>query len=137
MLLCANYIGQTGRSFSSFFYEHLKALTTNYIHSIFATHLHNENLRYTNIEHNMEILHYLPKSRKLYTAEQFEIYRYHALQPNNILNEQLHYKSHTLFDTLIHTHTQFEPQRLSPVSYTHLDVYKRQIRNSSQYFLEG
>ena len=56
------------------------------------------------IEHNMEILHYLPKSRKLNTVEQFEIYRHHALQPNNILNEQIHYKSHTLFDTLIHTH---------------------------------
>ena len=58
------------------------------------------------------ILHYVPKSRKLNTAEQFEIYRYHTLQPNNILNEQLHYRSHILFNT--------------PVSYTHLDVYKRQ-----------
>ena len=76
----------------------------SYIHSTFATHLHNENHSYTNIEHNTEILHYLPKSRKLNTAEQFEIYRYHTLQPNNILNEQLHYKSHTLFDTLIQTH---------------------------------
>ena len=93
--------------------DSLKALTTNYIHSTFATHLQNENYSYTNIEHNMEILHYLPKSRKLNTAEQFEIYRYHALQPNNILNEQLQYRSHILFDT--------------PVSYTHLDVYKRQL----------
>ena len=50
------YIGQTGRSFSSKFSEHLKALTTNYIHSTFVTHLHNENHSYTNIEHNMEIL---------------------------------------------------------------------------------
>ena len=32
------------------------------------------------------------------------LYRYHALQPNNILNEQLRYRSHTLFDTLIQTH---------------------------------
>ena len=37
------YIGQMGRSFSSRFSEHLKALTTNYIHSTFATHLQNEN----------------------------------------------------------------------------------------------
>ena len=89
-----------GRSFSSRFSEHLKALTTNYIHSTFATHLQNENHSYTSTEHNMEILHYLPKSRKLNTAEQFEIYRYHALQP---------------------------------VSYTHLDVYKRQLIHSSGF----
>ena len=57
---------------SSRFSEHLKALSTNYIHSTFATHLQNENQSYTNIEHNMEILHYLSKSRKLNTAEQFE-----------------------------------------------------------------
>ena len=84
------YIGQTGRSFSSRYSEHLKALTTNYIHSTFATHLQNENHSYTNIEHNMEILHYLPKSRKLNTAE--------------------------------------------PVSYTHLDVYKRQDIHSQCVF---
>ena len=60
---------------------------------------------YTHLDvYKRQILHYLPKSRKLNTTEQFEIYRYHTLQPNNILNEQLHYKSHTLFDTLIHTH---------------------------------
>ena len=76
------------------------------------------------------------KSRKLNTAEQFKIYRYHILQPNNILNEQLHYKSHTLFDTLIQTHNLFRQKSsricvyimikivdfilLLPVSYKHL-----------------
>ena len=60
--------------------------------------LQNENHGYTNIEHNMEILHYFPKSRKLNTAGQYEIYRHHTLQPNNILNDQLHYRSHILFD---------------------------------------
>ena len=33
-----------------------------------------------------------------------KIYRYHALQPNNILNEQLHYRSHILL-SLIHIYT--------------------------------
>ena len=35
------------------------------------------------------------------TAEQYEIYKHHTTQPNNILNDQLQYKSHTLFDTII------------------------------------
>ena len=96
------YIGQTGRSFSSRFSEHLTALSNNYIHSAFATHIQTENHSYTNIENNLEILHYLPKSRKLNTAEQYEIYKHHTLQPNNILNDQLHFKSHVLFDTIIH-----------------------------------
>ena len=54
-----------------------------------------------NIDTNLEILHYLPKGRKLNTTEQYEIYNHHTTQPNDILNDQLQYKSHTLFDTIL------------------------------------
>ena len=72
------YIGQTGRSFSSRYSEHLKAVSNNNIHSAFATHIHTQTKfhSYTNIDTNLEILHYLPKSRKLNTAEQYEIYKH-------------------------------------------------------------
>ena len=54
---------------------------------------------------------YLPKGRKLNTAEQYEIYKHHTTQPNNILNDQLNYKSHTLFDTIIHkTNNNLDPR---------------------------
>ena len=52
-------------------------------------------------KNNLEILHYTPKSRKLNTAEQYEIYKHNKTQPNNIHNEQLQFKSNTLFDTII------------------------------------
>ena len=73
------YIGQTGRSFSSRYSEHLKALSNNNIHSAFATHIHTKNHSYTNIDTNLEILHYLPKGRKLNTAEQYETYKHLSL----------------------------------------------------------
>ena len=41
------YIGQTGRSFSSIFSEHTKALSNNNIKSTFATHIQTENHSYT------------------------------------------------------------------------------------------
>ena len=89
----------------------------------FATHIHTENHSYTNIDTNLEIVHYIPKGQKLNTTEQYEIYKHHTRQPNNILNDQLQYKSHTLLDTII------------PVSYTHLDVYKRQLLHVELVYL--
>ena len=83
--------------------------------------IHTENHSYTNIDTNLEILHYLPKGRKLNTTEQYEIYKHHTTQPNNILNDQLQYKSHTFLTQFYKKHI-----KLNPVSYTHLDVYKRQ-----------
>ena len=101
------------------------------IHSAFATHIHTENHSYTNIDTNLEILHYLPKGRKLNTTEQYEIYKHHTTQPNNILNDQLQYKSHTLFDTILEKNKhQVESLHQSPSSTHHphyTDVYKRQL----------
>jgi len=62
------YIGQTGRSFSTRFKEHTKALTQRYINSNYAEHLINNNHNYTNIETNMHILHIQRKSRTLNTT---------------------------------------------------------------------
>ena len=63
----------------------------------------------------MEILHIHMKGEKLDTPEQLEIYKHMKTRGNNIVNEQtqLH---HTYYLSTLHT-----------VSYTHLDVYKRQI----------
>jgi hypothetical protein len=39
---------------------------------------------------------------KLNTTEQHEIYRDYKQSPTNILNNQLHSKTHTLFDIITH-----------------------------------
>ena len=92
---CPNYyIGQTGRSFKTWYTEHIQ--------SNFAEHIFNTHHTYTDTETNLEILHILPKCPKLNTTEQYEIYKHYKQSPTNILNDQIHYKSHTLFDTIIH-----------------------------------
>ena len=58
--------------------------------------LYNTNHSYTNTEINLEILHTLPKGWKLNKTEQYEIYKHYKQSQTNILNEQLHYKTHTL-----------------------------------------
>ena len=68
----------------------------------FAEHIFNTHHTWTNIETNLEILHILPKGPKLKTTEPYEIYKHHKQFPTNILNDQIHYKCHTLFDTINH-----------------------------------
>ena len=51
----------------------------------------------------MEILHIQPKNQKLNTLEQYEIYRHTKTHPNDILNTQLNFKTHTLFDSTLRT----------------------------------
>ena len=54
------------------------------------------------------MLYTLPKDPKLNTSEQYEIYMYYKQSPTNMLNGQLCYKTHTLFDTITHvSHTNF------------------------------
>ena len=74
------------KTFSSETYLSVLYVDNTYMSS-FATHLHTQNHSYTNIDTNLEILHLLPKGRKLNTAEQYEIYKHHTTQPNNILND--------------------------------------------------
>ena len=117
------YIGQTGRSFSTRFKEHTKALTQPYINSNYAEHLINNNHNYTNIETNMHILHTQRKSRTLNTTEQYEIYKHHINHPQYILNDQIHHRSHTLFDTII--------QRSSHTPTTHPHTSRQNISRTA------
>ena len=67
-----------------------------------ANHLIEANHTYKNIDNNMNILHVHTKGRKLDTLEQLEIYKHTKTNKNDI-----------------------------PVSYTHLDVYKRQVHSKT------
>ncbi|KAJ4440734.1 hypothetical protein ANN_08958 [Periplaneta americana] len=67
-------------------------------------HITNSNHTYRDINTDMEILHIQPKSQKLNTLEQYEIYRHTKTHPNDILNTQLNFKTHTLFDSTLRTH---------------------------------
>ena len=67
----------------------------------FAEHARIFNTHHTNLETNLEILHILSKGSKLNTTEQYEIYKHYKQSQDNILNDELHYKTHTLFDIII------------------------------------
>ena len=97
------YNGQTGISFKTRYTEHIKALTLPLIKSNFAEHIFNTHHRYTNIETNLEILHILPKGPKLITTELYDIFKHYKQSPTKILNDQIHYKSHTFLDTTKHS----------------------------------
>jgi hypothetical protein len=98
------YIGQTGRSFKTQYTEHVKALTQPLIKSNFAEHIFSIHHTYTNIETNLENLHILPKGPRRNTTEKYEVYKHYKQSLTNILNnDQIHYKSHTHFDTIKHT----------------------------------
>ncbi|KAJ4450922.1 hypothetical protein ANN_02357 [Periplaneta americana] len=81
-------------------------------------HITNANHTYRDINTDMEILHIQPKSQKLNTLEQYEIYRHTKTHPNDILNAQLNFKTHTLFDSTLrmHSHTKQEAPRPTTTS---------------------
>ena len=102
--------------------EHINALTKPHVNSKFADHLLITGHTYDNVEHNMEILHTLPKSHKLNTTEQFEIYKHHKQNKSHILNDQIHFHTHT--HSHRHTSTPYSQpktieQLLTPTSYHH------------------
>ena len=97
------YIGQTGRSFKTWYTEQIKALTQLLMKSNFAEHILNTHHTYTDIKTNLEILHILSEGPKLNTSKQYEIYKHYKQSPTNVLNDQIHYKSHKLFDTIKHS----------------------------------
>ncbi|KAJ4433893.1 hypothetical protein ANN_16206 [Periplaneta americana] len=99
---CNNfYIGQTGRSFQTRYKEHITAVTKLQNTSTYAEHITNANHTYRDINTDMEILHIQPKSQKLNTLEQYEIYRHTKTHPNEILNTQFSFRTHTLFDSTL------------------------------------
>ena len=99
-------MSQTGRSYKTHYTEHIKALTQPLMKSNFAEHIFNTHLTYTNNETNLEILHILWKDPKINTAEQYVIYKHYKQSPTNIVNDQIHYKPHTLW----HNYTNYTCQ---------------------------
>jgi hypothetical protein len=86
------YIGQTGRSFTTRFKEHIQALKSNNktsMKSTFAEHLLNTNHNYKNMEENLHILEFLKKGEKMDAKENLYIYLEHQDKPHNLLNTQI------------------------------------------------
>ncbi|KAJ4444160.1 hypothetical protein ANN_05949 [Periplaneta americana] len=108
---CNNfYIGQTGRSFQTRYKEHITAIIKLQNISTYAEHITNANHTHRDINTDMEILHIQPKSqKKLNTLEQYEIYRHTKTHPNEILNTQLNFKTHSL---TLHYTTGTHPHRI-------------------------
>ena len=52
---------------------------------------------------SFSMLHIPSKGSNLNTTEQYEIYKCYKQSPTNILNDQISYKSHTLFNTIKHS----------------------------------
>ena len=106
------YIGQTGRSFTQRYSEHIKSITQS-TDSAFANHILETGHTYSNINHNLEILHTQTKGRHLNTLEQYEIYRHSKTQTTDILNEQTNFKSNILFEHIL---TNLQIQKTPPTS---------------------
>ncbi|KAJ4442064.1 hypothetical protein ANN_11930 [Periplaneta americana] len=96
--------GQTSRPFQTRYKEHITAITKLQNSSTYAEHITNANHTYRDINTDMEILHIQPKSQKLKHTRKYEIYRHTKTHPNDILNTQLNFKTHTLFDSTLRTH---------------------------------
>ena len=106
------YIGQTGRKFIERYKEHLPAGKSD-ITLKFALHIVNSKHNCTNLETNLTPIHLCNKDRYLNALKEFEIYKATIENKDNFLNDQIYFKSNTLFNTAInlnkqhkHTHNQ-------------------------------
>ena len=101
------YLGQTGRPFYIRYKEHLPTKNLTNIKSNFARHIVNNGHKYSNINNNLEPIHICSKGQYMNAIEEFEIYRNFKTHPDIILNDQLKFNSHQLYDTAITllTHT--------------------------------
>lgn len=101
------YIGQTGRSFETRYKEHHPIPKLDKQKSTFAQHLIDLNHTMGDIN-NLEVLHCCPKSKRLDTLEEFEIYK--ALKyedkEDNVLNEKLQFKSNVIFNIIMSQKTK-------------------------------
>ncbi|KAJ4434123.1 hypothetical protein ANN_16443 [Periplaneta americana] len=84
--------------------------------AILNEHITNANHTYRDINTDIEILHIQPKSQKLNTLEQYELYRHTKTHPNDILNTQLNFKTHTLFDSTLGTHPHRKQEAPRPTT---------------------
>ena len=64
-------------------------------------HLINENHNYTGFAENMIPIHVSNKGRFMDALEEFEIYRASKIHKECLLNDQLSFKSNTLYDTIL------------------------------------
>ena len=109
------YLGQTGRPFFKRYEEHtpttinLSNLTSNY-----AKHIVDEGHTYTNIQTNMKPIHICNKSQKMNAIEEYYIYKEFKNNPYLFLNDQLKFKSNSLYDTAI---------AIEKLTHTHTDTY--------------
>ncbi|KAJ4442189.1 hypothetical protein ANN_12055 [Periplaneta americana] len=92
--------------------------------SLKVKHITNANHTYRDINTDMEILHIQPKSQKLNTLEQYEVYRHTKTHPNDILNIQLNFKTHTLFDSTLRTHPHRKQEAPRPTTTSSEDDRK-------------
>ena len=69
--------------------------------SNFARHLIDTNHGYTGFESNLKTLHFCDKGQLLDAWEEFEIYKKFKESPQQMLNDQLSFDSHILYDTII------------------------------------
>ncbi|KAJ4450773.1 hypothetical protein ANN_02203 [Periplaneta americana] len=130
---CNNfYKGQTGRSFQTRYKEHITAITKLQNTSTYAEHITNANHTYRDINTDMEILHIQSKSQKLNSLEQYEIYRHTKTHPNEILNTQLNFRTHTLFDSTLH-YTNTPPQTPNKRRQDQQRPVPKKINNRSKH----
>ena len=83
------YIGQTGRSFSCRFKEHIQAIKSNNSttpRSMFAEHILDSDHEYGKLKECMDILGYETKGDKMNTKEELHIYL-NSKADNDILNK--------------------------------------------------
>ena len=113
----------------------IKAINQPYINSNYTMHRLSTGQNYTNILNNLQILHKTQKDPKLNTLEKFETNRTLKLLMENILNYQIRYKTHTLYDI---THQEEQPgteseENLGTDSEENLPKHRNIIDNCIAY----
>jgi hypothetical protein len=105
------YTGQTGRSFSTRFQEHLRDFNGTG-KSRFAQHLLENGHAISPIEEIMDTIHFTNTGRLMNTLEKF--YIFHETKSNNQINDKLTVKPNIIFDTIV----QQDPHRGIPNAHS-------------------
>jgi hypothetical protein len=97
------YIGQTTRSFKKRFREHLPShsIKNSKAKSAYAAHIIDCNHSYSGFQNNVQILNLCKKGPLLDCLEEFQIYKAIKTEPDNVLNEQVSFRSNIVYDTAI------------------------------------
>ena len=96
------YIGQTGRSFSCRYKEHIQAIKSNNRttqRSMFAEHILNSDHQYGKLEECMDVLGYETKGEKMNAKEELHIYL-NSKTDNNILNKMQIQKLNPIYEKI-------------------------------------